>query len=79
MLVTGAPLQFPQVLLQRVPDRGARGQPVRQPGPDQRIGAEQLKLAAKLAVITHGGLLDQVSGRATTGEPKPRRHSPRGL
>jgi len=40
VLVTGLPLQLPDVLLERVPDGGARGKPVRQPGADQRIGVE---------------------------------------
>jgi hypothetical protein len=56
VLVAGLPLQLAQVFLQRVPDRGARGQPVRQPGADERVGVEQLELAAELAVIVRGGL-----------------------
>src|SRR5258708_6540330 len=70
--VSAPPLQLAQVLLQGVPDRGARGQPVRQPGADQRVGVEQPELTAELAVIIHGGLPGRVTGRATTGKPKPR-------
>ena len=47
----------PDILLQGVPDGGAVGQPVGQPGADERIGVEQAQLAAELVVVGHRDLL----------------------
>ena len=79
MLVASPLLQLAQVLLERVPDHGARGQPEGQPGPDQRVGAEQPELAAKLAVIFHGGLPGQLRRRAATRKHEAPGRSPQGL
>ena len=57
MLVAGPPLDLPDVLLQRVPDRGAGRQPIWQPGADQRIGVEELEFTAQSAMVVHGHLL----------------------
>ena len=77
VLVPGQPLQLAQVFLQRVPDRGARGQPVGQPGSDQRVGVEQPELAAELAVIMHGGLPGH--GGSGHGNAQAPGRSPRDL
>ena len=83
MLVAGPPLQFPDVLLEGVPDGGTVGQPERQAGADQRIGVEQVELAAEPAVVGHGTLPDRYGpAPATPGETsirsttKPRSGSP---
>lgn len=54
MPIPGRPLHVPQVLLQRMPYDGPVRQPVRQPGPHQRIGTEQLQLPPKAPVVVRG-------------------------
>ena len=72
MLVPGAAFDAADVLLQGVPDGGAGGQPVRQPGADQRIGVEQAEFTAELAVVGHGswGLLAVRERVTTTAKPR---------
>jgi len=65
VLISGAPLAFVHVLLDGVPGRRAGRQPDRQAGAGQRVGAEQLQLAAQLAVVDHDGLLQGVYGLGT--------------
>ncbi|MCZ0981352.1 hypothetical protein O1L60_26840 [Streptomyces diastatochromogenes] len=65
MPVPGAALGLADVLLQGVAHDGAVGQPVRQSGADQRVGVEDVQLAAEPAVVVHGGLLAWI-GRVTT-------------
>src|SRR5579859_596364 len=79
VLVASLPLDLPDVLLERVPDRGAGGQPVRQPGADHRVGVEKLELTAELAMVVHGPLLAMGRGRVTRGHAKAPERSPRGL
>jgi hypothetical protein len=70
VLISGAPLAFVHVLLDGVPGRGAGRQPDRQSGAGQRVGEEQLELAAQLAVVDHDGLLGGCTARA--GSPGTR-------
>lgn len=60
VLVAGAALQLPDVLLDGVPGGGAGRQPDRQAGAGQRIGDEEVQLAAEPTVVDHVGLLDRV-------------------
>lgn len=60
VLVAGAALQLPDVLLDGVPGGRAGRQPDRQAGTGQRIGDEEVQLAAEPTVVDHVGLLDRV-------------------
>jgi hypothetical protein len=51
VLVAGAPLEFTQVGLHLVARGGAGRQPERQAGADQRVGVEDVELAAEPAVV----------------------------
>ncbi|KJY32867.1 hypothetical protein VR44_15105 [Streptomyces katrae] len=81
VLVARPPFGPTDVLLQGVPHGRAVGQPVRQAGAEQRIGAEQAQFAAELAVVVHGGHRGLLAGcgasdRAYDEAPG---HLPRGF
>jgi hypothetical protein len=53
--VAVAAFEFPQVVLDGVPDGGAVGQPDRQAGSDERVGVEVVEFAAEPPMVDHDG------------------------
>ncbi|MFE3451822.1 hypothetical protein ACFXJ8_23170 [Nonomuraea sp. NPDC059194] len=59
--VAVAAFQFVDEVFERLAHRGSRGQPEGQARADQRMGVEQVELAAEPAMVVHDGALRNLS------------------